>query len=409
METARHYRSYPYSLNKSFLVFSLLLFLGGGGVLVYFGWSENQPVLYAFAVACFSLALFSWVRNSANAEIRVSGDDIVIPYGIRFQKENRVPFHSIASVEETTINSISNIRISLKSGKPILLPETLLKETHYYELLELLETKAMPKEVFYKSPVEQEAEKNKWKRLRFINIGLPVAVLLLVKLFTGQLNSVSGWLAVLGVIGLLFTLDLVGAHLAERFGKLKEIGKTITKAEAKKIKSKWQLIVYSPALVSFAFLFILVKVPHEGTTNIWPFISYSLTATFIIFLILKRFLPEVDGIVTPFEQGMAFATSGIFLGIVLVFTFIVVNINLDSSRGTRKQSFLTAMFVPDKFPNDKCFRIAHWETGEPISAGDSAYCTYAISNLKENDKVEFLVKDGFLGNPWIDDVVLVKE
>lgn len=407
-QSSKPIRSYPYSISRSFFVTSLILFFGGGLCLFYFGWSHIQPPLYVFGSISFLVGILIWIRNSSQAEVSIFFDRIVIPYGFKYQKKNIILFDSITSVDEIKLNHISNIRISLKSDKPVLIQENLIQEKHFYEIFEFLEKQVIKNGPVYQSPVEVEAQKTKMRRLKVLLIGLPIALLIAMKLFTKQLNSINDWLGIVGLVGVVVGFEKAGSYLATRFGNVQKHERQLSKIEAKKIKNKWELLVYSPCLVAFVLLFILIKLPHEGSTNIWPFVGYSIATTCLFFLFLNKFLPHAKDLLSPFEQGRAFVLSGVFVGIVLVFSFIVININLDSSKGILKQSSLTGMFVPDKYPNDKCYRIAHWDTGVPISAGDSAYCTYTILNLRENDKVEFLLKDGFLGNPWIDDVVILK-
>lgn len=399
---------YPYKLKPFFVFFGILSIVGAALFVTYAGWKQSEPILIAIGIILFGLLLSFPTSSKSKKEILLYEDKVLIPYGFRHRKEFSVVFSEVASIDETSPNHILHMRILLKSGKTILINSNMMQEIQYYDLFDKLDLAIGKNEAYSWSPTEIAKASSNIVFLKTLSGLMPILFLFIKFLVNDRLETINDWIHFLEIAALIIGIEICALILAKHLTSKKMAQSKLSRLAQRRLKRKWEWTAYSPSIISMIFLFVLIQMPHEGSSDIWPFVIYSITATAPLLLLHQRILPNIKNIVSDIERWMASILNIIFVSIFLTFFFVSLNINLDTSVGIQKTSFLTEMTLTKKAPHDRCFKIAHWITGKGIAAGDSPICSSVYPQLAQNDKVAFILRSGFLGEPWLDKVVIEK-
>lgn len=400
---------YPFVANKKVMLISCIVTGIGCLLSIYFSATERQPLILIFSSLLLLIFITCILNLRANRTLRVFNKTIEIPQNIRGNKVHSIKYEEIVSVDQITSEGWTNIRIVLQSSRPVLIQETFLKKDDYSELLEHLQKVVSKKTPVYISPVELEKQKKKKLLLTISLIALPIAILFCSRFFTGQLETDEQWEECYKIVSVLLIINFAFYLYNNRQqNEAKALEHKLSFKEAEKRKSKWVLWALSPFLIGIALNIYILRFPHGGNTSLEMLLLYGTASAVCLTFLLVKILPKADDVVTPIEKKVIVGLSFMMLTITCTLLFLVLNVNLDKTIGIEKTSYFTGMTIPDERIHEKCFRLAHWDTGESIVAGDDAFCSFTYPRIREKDKVVLHVKDGFFGVPWISDVIIEK-
>lgn len=404
-------KEYPYRMRKSIAIVITSFFLLSGACFFYFGWKEQREQFIFLGIGSLFFALLIHIYSQSKTKLIVFKDKIFVPYGFLHRKLQEIEISEITEIDESSLNNTNHIRLIFSLKKPVFISEYMLEEDSYYELFDYLENvvKGKPSVQDLLSPVEEARLERKSRIISVSVLATPPFFLIISRMITGQLQTQEDWGKTLFLGGLIIGIQvLVGKVASYSSKKEKEAqrNQSLSRKEVRKLKNRWSIIAYAPSLVSILVFVFLLRFPYEGITDPWPFITLGITSAFFLLFVINKFTPQMEGVISFAEKGMAFIINLSLLSLTFFFLYIVLNINLDTSKGVHMTSSLTGEFYLNK--REACYRVAHWETGKAINAGDEAICSSKYPRIKNNEKIEFVLRDGYFKQPWIEKLQISK-
>lgn len=406
MSEAKLLHEYKYATQKSVAVIGIVMFVGCGIFFSYIGWKGSQPLMVIFAVMSFGLCLMSIAGSRSKKKIFVYEDRLEFPKGPLSKKFHVVQLSNVTNVVEVG-GGFPTMRIEQKDKKPLLLVSAQMEDKDFYDLLEFMEKLVSDKPVEASSPMEKEKVERKAKFLMWVGILFLPAIVILPRLFMGQLQDTKDWLASLAIIAVIYAGGFLQKKLEKStFKHARENREMLARPEIKKIKAIWYSIVGGLSFVFAVVAIYLMRLSYEENLSMWPFFNYAIVIVILLCMTLHTVLPKMDGLMAKTDMYAGYFLVGMFALFAFVFLGAYINIKLDQSEGVERVTVLTGEYIPKKNKNDRCYKLKHWETTEEI--GEKSYCISNYPSLKDGEEVSIKVHEGYFNLPWYSEVKFFK-
>lgn len=406
MSEAKLLHEYKYATQKAVAIIGIVLFGGGGIFFSYIGWKGSQPLMAIFAAMSFGLCLMGIVGSRSKKKILLYEDRLEFPKGPMSKKFHVIQFSNVTNVVEVG-GGFPTMRIEQKNKKPLLLASTQMEDKDFYDLLEFMEKLASEKPVEVLSPMEKEKAERKAKFWMWGGILFLPAIVILPRLFMGQLQDIGDWLASFAIIAVIYAGGFLQSKLEKStFKHARENREMLSRPEVKKVKAIWYSIIGGLTVAFAAVAIYLMRQPHDGNLSMWPFFNYAIVLVILLCMALHTVLPRMDGLMAKTDMYAGYFLVGMFALFTFIFLGAYTNIKLDQSEGIERVTVLTGEYTPKKNKNNRCYKLKHWETSEEI--GEKSYCLSNYPGLKDGEEVSIKVHKGYFDLPWYSEVKFFK-
>lgn len=195
-------------------------------------------------------------------------------------------------------------------------------------------------------------------------------------------------------------LEHIETLLAKKYSDEKPKAKEV-RLEEQNLKSKWLFGIYSSSLSCLLIFFL--PTDQMAVLDFTPFIITGLACSVTLQLFIwKKFLPNVDHIISKPEQWFYLFFGTVLPAGVIATLLVFINTKFDSNPGEIIRTNVVKMLPSKRSSNKDCYRIIGPKDGQPISSLMGGYCKENYPSISEDAKVYGRLKPGFLGGEWIE-------